>query len=142
MPYTPPSGFSADLSWVGVEPYVAPAGDAATLSWVPTGTGAKVFGHVLGPSAQGLATALLRVPTITLALSGIAKFTDGAVASLARVWRRDDGSRVADLVPDGETAVFAIQDLERTGYDVTIFRDGYRPLTHGPVRPYVKVIDG
>lgn len=70
------------------------------------------------------------------ALAGMAKFSDGQVATLVRAWRRDTGAWVRDVVPDPSSGVFVLNNVKQVLHDVTIYRDGYRPQTHGPVMPY------
>lgn len=75
-------------------------------------------------------------PPRVFALAGTATYSDGQVATLARVWRRDSGAWVQDVVPDPISGAFVLNKVKEGLHDVTIFRDGYRPLTHGPVLPY------
>lgn len=75
-------------------------------------------------------------PPQVFILSGYARFSDGAVAELARAWRRDTGELVASLVPDPVTGAFTLTGIKNHPHDVTIFRAGYRPLTHGPIQPF------
>lgn len=75
-------------------------------------------------------------PPRIFALAGTAKFSDGQVATLVRAWRRDGGAWVKDAVPDPLSGAFVLNNVKEVPHDVTIFRDGYRPQTHGPVMPY------
>ena len=75
-------------------------------------------------------------PPRRFALAGTAKFSDGQVATLARAWRRDTGAWARDVVPDPGSGVFVLDNVKEVLHDVTIYRDGYRPQTHGPVMPY------
>lgn len=67
-------------------------------------------------------------------LRGTAKFTDDAIATLARAWRRDTGAFVGDATPSGPDGAFTISSVN-SDCDVAIFRSGYRPLMHGPIAP-------
>ena len=75
-------------------------------------------------------------PPRVFILSGFARFSDGAVAELVRAWRRDTGAMVASAVPDPVTGAFTLTGIKNYLHDVTIFRAGYRPLTHGPIQPF------
>ena len=63
---------------------------------------------------------------------GIAKFTDGAVASTVKVWSRDTGALLQTVTPNQSSGAFSVLTREQT-VDITIFKSGYRPLTHGPI---------
>lgn len=67
-------------------------------------------------------------------LRGTAQFTDGTIATLARAWRRDTGAFLASATPNPTTGAFEITSAN-TPCDISIFKDGYRPLTHGPITP-------
>jgi hypothetical protein len=73
---------------------------------------------------------------INYSLTGEAAFTDGRAATLARIWRHDTGAWVADVTPDPASGLFFVDSLPNTPLLVTIFKDGYRPLTHGPQSPH------
>lgn len=73
-------------------------------------------------------------PPNTHALTGTARFSDQAIATLARAFRRDTGAWVGDAVPNPSTGAFNIPCVN-TPHDVTISKTGYRPLTHGPINP-------
>ncbi|HPB76154.1 MAG TPA: hypothetical protein PLY96_13000 [Chromatiaceae bacterium] len=75
-------------------------------------------------------------PPRVFILSGFARFSDGAVAELVRAWRRDTGDMVASVAPDPVTGAFTLTGIKNYLHDVTIFREGYRPLTHGPIQPF------
>lgn len=66
-------------------------------------------------------------------VQGIAAFTDGAIAETIRAWKTEDGSLVGSATPDPATGAFDISVPDELQVDITIFRSGYRPLTHGPV---------
>lgn len=68
------------------------------------------------------------------AISGLALFSDGAIADTVRLWHRTNAVHVIDLIPDSPSGAYITQDLDGPGpYDVLILRDGYRPLAHGPI---------
>lgn len=92
--------------------------------------------QLAGTTSRVLITAAY--PTV-YSLSGHAKFSNGAIATLMRVWRRDTGAWVLDTIPDPVSGAYQCQDVLNTPYDLTIFRDGYRPLTHGPIMPHASI---
>jgi hypothetical protein len=68
-------------------------------------------------------------------LSGNAKFIDGAIPTKLRVSDHDTGQFITDLVPNQQTGAYLLDQGANSSCDLTIYRDGYRPLTHGPVTP-------
>jgi len=71
----------------------------------------------------------------TYRLSGVAKFTDGAIATKLRISNHDTGAWISDITPDPATGAYQFDQLVDNACDLTIYRTGYRPLTHGPVSP-------
>lgn len=68
--------------------------------------------------------------------SGVpAAFSDGAIATKAVAFARSAGVVIGEAVPDPTTGAFSmlVPDLISDGIDVMIYRDGYRPLIHGPI---------
>lgn len=63
---------------------------------------------------------------------GTAKFTDGAIATLARVWSANTGGHLANVTPNQASGETQIAVAEKDVY-ITILKQGYRPLTHGPI---------
>jgi len=68
-------------------------------------------------------------------LSSNAKFTDGAIPTKLRIWDHASGTWIADLTPDQATGAYLFNIIDNDAIDLTIYRTGYRPLTHGPVTP-------
>lgn len=63
---------------------------------------------------------------------GVAKFSDGAVATLVRVWEAASGTHLTNIIPDPTTGDFQVAVSSQTVY-LTALKTGYRPLTHGPI---------
>lgn len=61
-----------------------------------------------------------------------AKFVDGKIATLARVHNHATGEWIADLTPDATSGRCPLNTTVKH-VDITIFKSGYRPLTHGPI---------
>lgn len=70
----------------------------------------------------------------TYTLTGVAKFTDGAVATMAKVWDREAGIEIATITPNPATGEFSVE-TDAGEFDIGIYKEGYRPLFHGPVTP-------
>ena len=66
-------------------------------------------------------------------LSGVAKFSDGAVADTVRVSDAASGRHILDQAPGALDGLYSLGMAEAGPFNLTIMRDGYRPLTHGPV---------
>ncbi|MDS4070513.1 MAG: DNRLRE domain-containing protein [Candidatus Competibacter sp.] len=91
--------------------------------------------HSSGASTVGYRPKLVIThQAIVYGISGIAKFSDNEIATLVRAWRRDTGAWVGDATPNGSTGAYSII-TPNTPVDRTIFKTGYRPLTHGPITP-------
>lgn len=68
-------------------------------------------------------------------LSGIAKFTDGSIATKAAAFLSGTKVLAGEATPDlitGEFSIIVPNQLS-ANFDVAIYRDGYRPLIHGPI---------
>ena len=83
------------------------------------------------PHQTTITIAAPAVPKIT----GVAKFTDGAVATQVRVWKVSDGSLLATPAITPVSGVFTADMPNTDPVMVTITKTGYRPLTHGPIIP-------
>lgn len=68
-------------------------------------------------------------------LAALATFTDGAIPTKLRISNHATGAWIADLTPDPATGAYQVDQADDKPCDLTIYRDGYRPLTHGPVIP-------
>jgi hypothetical protein len=79
--------------------------------------------------------------TITIAapaapkITGTAKFTNGAVADVVRVWKASDGTLLASPAITPVSGAFTADMPDTSPVLVTITKTGYRPLTHGPITP-------
>lgn len=73
----------------------------------------------------------------TYAISGTAKFSDGAVATVLRVMDFTTGALISEIVPDPATGSFTLSSLSSAvTVFVMIYRSGYRPLAAGPITPF------
>jgi len=60
-------------------------------------------------------------------LAGVAKFTDGAIATGGFIHRSDTGAKVADIAPDAAGG-FSVLTQDAGPFDPMITRIGYTPL--------------
>ena len=64
-----------------------------------------------------------------------AKFTDGSIATKVAAFLSGTKVLAGEATPDPVTGEFSIIALNQdsANFDVAIYRDGYRPLIHGPI---------
>lgn len=75
-----------------------------------------------------------RSPVCTLHSSS-ARFTDGSIATKAVAFLSGTNVLAGEATPDPITGEFSITvpNQASANFDVAIYRDGYRPLIHGPI---------
>lgn len=75
-----------------------------------------------------------RLPRCVLSCPS-AKFTDGSIATKAAAFLSGTKALVGEATPDPITGEFSIivPNQDSANFDVAIYRDGYRPLIHGPI---------
>lgn len=66
---------------------------------------------------------------------GVAKFSDDAIAEKIHITNATTGRWIATATPDQASGTFTVPQVAPQPVFVTIFRAGYRPLTHGPIEP-------
>lgn len=66
---------------------------------------------------------------------GLAVFSDGSIARTVHITSAATGQLLATATPDQATGAFSVAQVGLGRFVVTIYRDGYRPLTHGPIEP-------
>lgn len=76
-------------------------------------------------------------PDYALAYIGLGRalFSDGAIASLVRAHDASSGALVATGTPDQTSGAYSLLVTSPAPLHHSIYREGYRPLMHGPITP-------